>query len=61
MNIDAVIARLGEVFTTDEAAIAERMLRDYGGTIPTNNCSRRSGWRSRPTAGDRADGGQGRP
>ena len=34
MNIDAVIARLGEVFTTDEAAIAERMVRDYGGTIP---------------------------
>lgn len=34
MNIDAVIARLGEVFTTDEAAIAERMLWEYGGTIP---------------------------
>ena len=34
MNIDAVIARLGEVFTTDESAIAERMLWEYGCTIP---------------------------
>ena len=32
--IEAVIARLGEVFDAGEAAIAERMLREYGGTIP---------------------------
>ena len=34
MDIEAVIARLGEVFDAGEAAIAERMLREYGGTIP---------------------------
>lgn len=34
MDIEAVIERLGEVFSPDEAAIAERMLREYGGTIP---------------------------
>ena len=34
MDIEAVIARLGEVFTPDEAALAERLLRKYGGTIP---------------------------
>ena len=35
MNIDAVIAALDESsFTTDEAAIIERILREYGGTIP---------------------------
>ena len=34
MDLEAVVARLGEVFTPDEAAIAERLLREYGGTIP---------------------------
>ncbi len=34
MDVDAVIARLGEVFDAEEAAIAERMLRDYAGTVP---------------------------
>ena len=34
MDIEAVVGRLGEVFTPDEAAIAERLLREYGGTIP---------------------------
>ena len=34
VDIEAVIARLGEVFDADETAIAERMLREYGGTIP---------------------------
>jgi hypothetical protein len=34
MDIEAVVGRLGEVFTPDEAAIAERLLREYGGTVP---------------------------
>lgn len=35
MNVDAVIAALGESnLTTDEAAIIERMLREYADTIP---------------------------
>jgi hypothetical protein len=34
VDIDAVIAGLGTVFDADEAAIAERLLREYGGTIP---------------------------
>lgn len=34
MDIEAVIERLGETFDPAEAAIAERMLREYGGTIP---------------------------
>ena len=34
MDIEAVIERLGEIVDADEAAIAERMLREYGGTIP---------------------------
>ena len=29
-----MIAALGERYDADEAAIAERMLREYGGTIP---------------------------
>ena len=29
-----MIAGLGTVFDADEAAIAERLLREYGGTIP---------------------------
>lgn len=34
MDIEAVIAALGDHYTPDEAAIIERMLREYGGTIP---------------------------
>jgi hypothetical protein len=34
VDIAAVIAGLGTVFDADEAAIAERLLREYGGTIP---------------------------
>jgi len=34
MDIEAVIKALGTRFDTDEAAIAERMLREYGGTVP---------------------------
>lgn len=34
MDIDAVVAGLGERFTTDEAEIAARLLREYGGTMP---------------------------
>ena len=34
MDLDAIIAALGERFDADEAAIAERMLRDLAGTIP---------------------------
>ncbi len=34
MNIDAIIAALGTRFDADEAAVIERVLRDYGGTIP---------------------------
>lgn len=34
MDIEQVIAALGGHFDADEAAIAERMLREYGETIP---------------------------
>ena len=34
VDIDAVVAGLGTRFNPDEAAIAERLLREYGGTIP---------------------------
>jgi hypothetical protein len=34
MDIEAVIAALGGRFDADEAAIIERMLREYGGIIP---------------------------
>jgi len=34
MNIEAVIAALDTRFDPAEARIAERMLREYGGTIP---------------------------
>jgi hypothetical protein len=34
VDIEAVIARLGEVFTPAEAAIAGRLLREYNGTVP---------------------------
>lgn len=36
MDIDAVIAALGGRYDADEAAIIERMLREYGGVIPDN-------------------------
>jgi len=34
MDIDAVVAALGTRFNLDESALVERMLREYGGTIP---------------------------
>jgi hypothetical protein len=34
MNIEAVCAALGERFDPDEAAVIERALREYNGTIP---------------------------
>ena len=34
MDIEAVIAALGTRYNAAEAAIIERMLREYGGTIP---------------------------
>ena len=34
MDVAAVIAALDTHFDPDEAAIAERMLREYGGSIP---------------------------
>ena len=34
MDVDAVIVALGDRFDPDEAAIAERMLREYAGTVP---------------------------
>ncbi len=34
VDIEAVIAGLGTVFDADEAAIAEKLLREYGGRIP---------------------------
>ena len=34
MDIEAVIEALGGRYDADEAAIIERMLREYGGTIP---------------------------
>jgi hypothetical protein len=34
MDVELVIAELGTRFDADEAAVAERMLREYAGTIP---------------------------
>ena len=34
MDIDAVIAELGGRFDPAEAEIVERMLREYGGSVP---------------------------
>ena len=34
MDIEAVIDALGTQFDTDETAIIERMLGEYGGTVP---------------------------
>ncbi len=38
MDIDAVIAALDTRFDAAEAAIVERMLREYGGTVPDPIC-----------------------
>jgi len=34
VDIDAVIAALGGRFDADETAVIERLLLEYGGTIP---------------------------
>jgi hypothetical protein len=34
VDVDAVIAALNEHYTPERAAIVERMLRKYAGTIP---------------------------
>lgn len=34
MDIEAVIAALGDHYDAEDAAIAERMLREYAGTVP---------------------------
>ncbi len=34
MNIDAVIAALGGRYDADEIPVIERVLREYGGTMP---------------------------
>ena len=34
MGIEAVIAALGGHYDADEAEVIERVLREYGGTIP---------------------------
>jgi hypothetical protein len=34
MDIDALIAALGRRFDADEVEVIERVLREYGGTIP---------------------------
>ena len=34
MNIEAVIAELGGRYTTAEATIIARVLREYNGTVP---------------------------
>jgi len=34
MDIESVIAALGDHYTPERAAIVERMLREYGGTVP---------------------------
>ena len=34
MDVDGVIAGLGDRFNADEAEIAARMLREYVGTVP---------------------------
>jgi hypothetical protein len=33
MDVESLIAELGTRFDADEAAIAERMLREYGGIV----------------------------
>lgn len=34
MDIELVIARLGSQFNADETGIAERLLREFAGTVP---------------------------
>jgi tellurite resistance protein len=34
VNIEAVVAALGGRYDADEAEVIERVLRQYGGTIP---------------------------
>jgi len=34
MDIDAIIAALGGRYDADETEVIERVLREYGGTIP---------------------------
>ena len=34
VDVDAVIAALGDHYTPERAAIVERMLREYAGTVP---------------------------
>ena len=34
MNIEAVIAALGGRYDADEIPVIERVLREYGGTVP---------------------------
>lgn len=34
MNIEAVIAAVGGRYDADEAQVIERVLREYGGTVP---------------------------
>ena len=34
MNIEPVIAALGDHYDADEAEVIERVLREYGGTVP---------------------------
>lgn len=34
MDVEAVIARLGDVFDADETRIAERLIREHAGRIP---------------------------
>lgn len=34
MDIEPIIAALGDHYDADEAAVIERVLREYGGTVP---------------------------
>jgi hypothetical protein len=34
VNIEAIIAALGGRYDAEEAAVIERVLREYGGTVP---------------------------
>ena len=43
MNIDAVIAALGGRYDADEADVIERVLREYGGTIPDSQLIEEAG------------------
>ncbi len=43
MDIEAVIAALGGRYDADEAAVIERVLRQYGGTIPDDQLIEEAG------------------